>query len=103
MKFHGNSLKNDNPHHLYEIYDEADQEIFKYGISDDPIEEDGLSARLRKQVSFMNLVANAARFIGRILIKGIPGRRKAKDIETGYIQRHIEKKGKRPRGNIRLR
>lgn len=103
MQFHGNSLENDNPHHLYEIYDNDDQEVFKYGISDDSVEEDGLSTRLRKQVNFMNLVANAARFIGRILIKGIPGRRRAKDIETRYIKRHEDERGKRPRGNIRLR
>jgi URI fold toxin 2 len=43
---HGNSLKNPNLHHLYEIYDKEKNDVFKYGISDDPIEKDGLSSAL---------------------------------------------------------
>jgi len=46
MKIHGNSLKNDKPHHLYEIHDKEDGELFKYGISHDNIDEDGISNRL---------------------------------------------------------
>jgi len=43
MSKHGNSLENVNPHHLYEIRDLAENDVFKYGVSDDPIERDGLS------------------------------------------------------------
>jgi hypothetical protein len=51
---HGNSLDNPNLHHLYAIYKKADSDTFKFGISDDPIEADGLSERVRKQVFEMN-------------------------------------------------
>jgi hypothetical protein len=54
MKPHGNSLKNGNLHHLYEIFKKEDDDTYKYGISDDPIEVDGLSERVRKQVLEMN-------------------------------------------------
>ncbi|MEM1119916.1 MAG: hypothetical protein AAGJ18_05670 [Bacteroidota bacterium] len=44
---HGNSHQNTKPHHLYEIADIQENDTFKYGISHDPIEADGLSKRLR--------------------------------------------------------
>lgn len=101
MSRHGNSLENDKPHHLYEIRDKKESSVFKYGISDDPIDDDGLSDRLRRQVNFMNLVAGFARFIGKILIKGIAGRKKARQLEDEYIDSYTDKHGQRPRGNIR--
>lgn len=71
MAKHGNSLDNDKPHHLYEIYDEKEKDTYKYGISDDPIDEDGLSDRLRYQLNLFNRVVGYIRFIGRILIRNI--------------------------------
>lgn len=100
MKVHGNSLKNFNPHHLYKIVDKEDDDIFKYGISDDPIEADGLSGRLRDQIRFLNLAVNEERFIGVIIQKNIDGRVKAKEIEDKYIDEYIIKWGRRPRGNL---
>ncbi|MBN8683100.1 MAG: hypothetical protein J0L99_10605 [Chitinophagales bacterium] len=48
---HGNKLDNLKPHHLYVIFRLSNFEVFKYGISDDPIDDfDGLSARVRDQV-----------------------------------------------------
>lgn len=47
MSEHGNSNKNNKPHHLYEIRDSVDDDVFKYGISHDPIDEDGYSNRMR--------------------------------------------------------
>lgn len=96
---HGNSHKNDNPHHLYEIADTLENEVYKYGISDDPVDADGLSARLRDQLSLFNLVANFFRFVGCILIRDIPGRKEAERIEEEYINRHVKEHGKKPRGN----
>lgn len=29
MKFHGNSKQNDKEHHLYEIYDREEKDVFK--------------------------------------------------------------------------
>jgi hypothetical protein len=52
MEEHGNSNSNDKPHHLYEIRDSVDDEVFKYGISHDPIDEDGYSDRMRVQINF---------------------------------------------------
>lgn len=101
MARHGNSLENDKVHHLYEIYDNELDDTFKYGISDKPIGKDGLSSRVREQVNMFNLVVGWIRFFGRILIKGIQGRKKARDLEDKHIDDYVEKQGKRPRGNLR--
>lgn len=99
-KQHGNCLENSKPHHLYEIKDTQEKDIFKYGISADPVEEDGLSKRLRKQVNFMNLVTGFIRFVGSILIRDIEGRQKALDLEDKYIGAYFEKHDRNPRGNL---
>lgn len=101
MSEHGNSLENKNPHHLYEIRDEEEKDIYKYGISDDPIEDDGLSKRLRYQLNLMNRVVGWPRFLGNVLIENIPGRIKAREVEDSYIDRYREKHGRNPRGNPR--
>ena len=46
MAEHGNSNRNKKPHHLYEIRDSEDDDVFKYGISHDPIGKDGYSNRI---------------------------------------------------------
>mgnify|MGYP003875475615 CR=1 FL=1 len=97
---HGNSNNNDNSHHLYEIWDKKLDDVYKYGISDEPIEvEDGLSSRARNQVYQMNLPENWLRYIGRVLIKDIANRILAKVLEDECVNAYIEKHGKRPRGN----
>lgn len=103
MKIHGNSTKNNNRHHLYEIWDKKEKDVYKYGISDDPIEEDGLSKRIRDQLSLFNNVANWVRFIARIILDNIPGRKKALEIEDEYIDAYEKKYGKPPRGNRKRR
>ena len=97
--FHGNSRKNEELHHLYEIMDDVNQTTFKYGISADPIDEDGLSPRIRGQLSLFNIIAGMTRFFAKILLRNIPGRIKAREIEDAYIQAHLEKHGVRPPGN----
>lgn len=97
---HGNSNNNHNAHHLYEIWDKKLDDVYKYGISDEPIEvEDGLSSRVRDQVYQMNLPENWLRYIGRILIRGIANRILAKVLEDEHVDAYVEKHGKRPRGN----
>jgi len=67
MDFHGNSRKNSRDHHLYAIHDVEENDIFKYGISDKPIKEDGYSKRMRDQVDYLNrAVRLAALFCGNI-------------------------------------
>ncbi len=97
---HGNSKANDNLHHLYDIFKRSDRDTFKYGISDDPIEEeDGLSAKAREQVEEMNLAAEYDKFGAETLLKDIPGRREALKIERAYIDAYYEKYGRNPKGN----
>jgi hypothetical protein len=100
MKKHGNSNDNTNPHHLYEIRDSVDDDVFKYGISDEPIDEDGQSSRMKSQVNFLNLGVNWLRFFARILLFDIEGRRKAKRIEKEHIKNYKDLNGRRPRGNL---
>ncbi len=96
---HRNNLKNKAPHHLYEIIDKQEEEVFKYGISSDPIDSDGLSRRIRRQLRIFNLAAGWLRYFSRILLKDIPGRLKAEEIEDDHIERFKEKHGRLPRGN----
>jgi hypothetical protein len=100
MLFHGNSNKNQKKQHLYAIYDKEKDNLFKYGISHDPIDADGLSDRVRDQVRFINLAVDWLRFYGKILIANIPGRERAKRIETQFIDAYREKHGSNPRGNL---
>jgi URI fold toxin 2 len=97
---HGNSKANPNTHHLYEIIKLSDGDTFKYGITDDPIEEeDGLSARIREQLEEMNLAAEFVKYGALILIKSIDGRRKALLIERFHIDLYFAMNGRNPVGN----
>ena len=97
---HGNAKKNSNPHHFYDIFKRTDRDTFKYGISDNPIEEeDRLSARARDQVEEWNLAAEYSKFDAEILIQDIPGREAALLIERQYIDAYYEKYGRNPLGN----
>lgn len=98
-KRHRNSLDNDEPHHLYAIHDKKNREVFKYGISSDPIDEDGWSDRVRDQVNFFNLIAGWIRFFAEIIKKNIAGRREARKIEDQHIEEFKKKHGRKPRGN----
>ena len=98
---HRNSHQNQKPHHLYELYDKEEKEVFKYGISSDPIEEDGLSRRMRRQLQILNLAAGWLRYFGRILLQGIPGRKRAEELEDEHIEAFEKEHGRMPRGNLR--
>jgi hypothetical protein len=100
MRFHGNSKQNDKLHHLYAIDDAEENDIFKYGISDKPIDDDGYSARMREQIDYLNRAVGWFRFSADILIRDIEGRAKALDIEDAYITAYKKKNGRNPRGNV---
>ena len=100
MTMHGNRNDNDNPHHLYEIRDSIDDDVFKYGISHDPIDEEGQLNRMKKQVSFLNLGVNWLRFFAQILLLNIPNKKEAKTIEDEYIDNYEKQNGRKPRGNL---
>jgi hypothetical protein len=78
----------------------VDNDVFKYGISCDPIGKDGLSKRMRVQLRLANLIDDWARFFARIIQFDIPGRKEAKRIESEHISAYKEKHGRRPRGNL---
>lgn len=69
---HGNSRHNPALHHLYDIFYHADGDIFKYGISADPIDPDGLSARVREQMEEANMAAEFEKYGAEILLTDIP-------------------------------
>jgi URI fold toxin 2 len=96
---HGNSYENEELHHLYEIIDRLNDDVFKYGISFKPIGKDGLSDRIREQVNLLNRVDKWQRFYARILVSNILGKREAKRLEIEHIHNYIVAHGERPRGN----
>lgn len=98
-KKHSNQLDNPNLHHLYFIYDYEMQEIYKFGISDKPINAQESSSRIDRQVKLFDKVAGSKRFSGRILIRSIKGRLKARILEDAIILKFKKKHGRVPRGN----
>ena len=69
---HKNSDDSEELHHLYEIVDKINYDVFKYGISSGPISErDGMSKRMRVQLRFANLIDTWPRFFTRILVRDI--------------------------------
>lgn len=96
---HGNDKRNPNPHHLYDIFKNSDRDTFKYGVSDDPIDVDGRSARIRDQLAEMNLAAEYDKFGAEIVLTDIPGRAEALRVEREYIDAYYEKHGRNPVGN----
>jgi hypothetical protein len=99
MKPHANSHQNQETHHLYEIYDTVEEDIYKYGICGEPLYADGTSPRANRQVREFNRLVGFLRFLARILITGISGRKLAEEIEEETITEYELKHGKRPRGN----
>lgn len=100
MKKHGNALDNPNLHHLYDIFRKANTDTFKYGISDDPIQDDGLSERVRIQTDAMNRAAEFDKFAAQVLLTDIPGKAEAARIERVYIDAYYKKHGHNPVGNL---
>lgn len=99
MSFHGNSRDNPKAHHLYVIFDTEENDIFKYGISEKPVGEDGNSRRMREQVDYLNRAVGWLRYFAEILQSDISGRSKALQIEEEHITAYFEKHGRLPRGN----
>ena len=98
-KKHSNLLQNLNTHHLYIIYDFEQRQIFKFGISDKPVNALYTSARLLRQITLFNKVAGSKRFSGRIINFPIEGRLSARRLEDESILKFRTKHGQFPRGN----
>jgi hypothetical protein len=100
-QLHKNSYKNQERHHLYAIIDKIDDDVFKYGISCEPIGADGMSDRMRKQINLFNQIDDWSRFFAKIIAYDISGKIEARRIETAYILDYEAQFGRKPRGNIR--
>lgn len=76
-----------------------DEEIVKYGICGDELNSDGSSPRANEQVNFLNRAVGWIRFVANVLLKAIPGRAKALEIEEEHVNEFEAEHGYRPRGN----
>lgn len=74
-------------------------DTFKYGISGKPLNKDGSSPRANEQVGYLNRAMRWACFFAKVLVTGIPGRKKAEDIENEFIKKYEETHGRKPAGN----
>jgi hypothetical protein len=100
MEPHGNSYQNNKLHHIYVVFDKQEDDIYKYGISHDPIAADGLSDRLRDQLDLFNRIAGWPRFYAEILHYDVEGRLKARKIEQQLIRDYKTLHSRRPIGNL---
>lgn len=96
---HGNDKRNQDEHHLYQIYDKDRKGVFKYGISGQPLNQDGSSPRAKEQVSLFNGVVGWTRFFATVLLTGIKGSAKAQELEDQYISDHEAHFRRKPPGN----
>jgi URI fold toxin 2 len=99
MKPHANSHQNQEEHHLYEIFDTVADDVYKYGISCEPLNPDGSSPRANRQVREFNRLVGFLRFLARVLLTGIGGRKAAEKKEDSAIEAYERKHGRRHRGN----
>ena len=65
------------------------------------IDEDGSSQRMREQVDYLNRAVGWLRYFAEILIRGITGKAKARQIEDDHVDAYREKHGRNPRGNVK--
>jgi hypothetical protein len=100
MSKHGNANENDSLHHLYEIDDTVEDDVFKYGISGKPLKSDGSSARAEEQTNILNKAVGFKRFISNVLLTDIEGRAKAKELEQQHVDTYEKKHGRKPKGNV---
>ena len=96
---HGNRNDSPRPHHLYQIEDREENDIYKFGICGKPLNKDGSSPRGIEQSSELNRADGWLRYFVRILQRNIPGRRLAKIFEENHIQSYKDINGRLPRGN----
>jgi hypothetical protein len=100
MKPHANSHENDALHHLYEIFDVERDTTYKYGVCGKPLNPDGSSPRANEQIALYNRLVGMIRFFARVLLTGIPGRKRAEEIEDQFIDNYRAQHGHNPPGNL---
>ena len=53
------------------------------------------------QVDYLNRAVGWIRYVAKVIIRGIVGKRNARKIEDDYIDAYREEHGQNPRGNVR--
>jgi len=74
--------------------------LIRNGICGDPLLDDGSSPRANRQLRLFNRIAGWARFFAVILLTGIPGRKRAEEIEDEFLQAYQKKNAQKPPGNL---
>ncbi|VAW44398.1 hypothetical protein MNBD_GAMMA03-809, partial [hydrothermal vent metagenome] len=101
-KPHGNSKKNNKPHHVYRIDDGIFMDIYKYGISGAPLNKNGSSRRANTQANKLNKTAGNIRYISTVMFKNVPGRVAALQLEYALVCAYAKAhNGNNPPGNKR--
>ncbi len=101
-KVHGNSLKSQKKHHVYQIDDRTQMDIYKYGISGGKLNKNGTSRRANRQANKLNRPLSFIRYIPKVLFTNIPGRVAALAIEYNLVCNiYLKQKGRKPDGNDR--
>jgi len=99
-KYHGNDLDDPSDQHLYAVYDHEEKKLFKFGLSNKPIGANGKCSRMEEQERAGNLWSNSIRYVARILIRVISGRRRGRAAEDDAVRKYAAKHGQLPRGNL---
>jgi hypothetical protein len=84
---HGNSRASTKPQHGYEIFEKSSGDVVKTGISGQPLNKNGTSARANGQVNALNRRDGAGTYDARIVVRDTPGRAAALDWERNNARR----------------
>ena len=99
---HGNSRASTRPQHVYEIRDPSGG-TEKYGISGQPLNQDGSSPRANRQVNSLNAGRSSADglYTADVLQTDVPGRAAALGIEQDLVDEYASRHplGDGPEGN----
>jgi hypothetical protein len=82
----GNSKSSKRPQHMYEIFETANDDVVKTGISGQPLNQNGTSPRANRQVSKFNGEEGEGKFRSRIVGKA-KTREKILSLEEQNAQR----------------
>jgi RHS repeat-associated protein len=104
---HGNSASSTNPQHVYMITDNQTGQVYKYGISGQPLNSNG-SPRANSQTNRLNqqhpkLPDGSPRFSATVIASNVPNRKAALSLEQHFVNSHANQDphGRAPVGNTR--
>jgi len=99
---HGNSKESKKLQHLYAIWNNFYNFVYKYGISGSKLNKDGSSKRANNQVNKLNKEEGENSFSAEIIEKEINGRANAIEKEKKIVSKYqTENDDAMPSGQIR--